>query len=185
MIPTKRSSPFVRARSFQNTQGRKGQAGDGNDGPSPSKRPSFATAKSSPFQVLSPSLINTKNPFEKLSQSSVKRLSNYDSSANNDSQGNPEDEDLDPNQTLKIFSLSQLAKEIPSNELDILEESAEDEVYEELDQESAPLNHSITIDKSDPSQYSGKPNLRDALAKSAVRIEILKTLRASEAKELI
>lgn len=71
MIPTKRSSPFVRARTFHVNRTRKGLDGEeeeeaGTTGGSPFKRPSLARTLSNPFQVLTPSLKNVRNPFERL-----------------------------------------------------------------------------------------------------------------------
>ncbi|KAF9380631.1 hypothetical protein BGX21_002329 [Mortierella sp. AD011] len=172
MIPTKRSSPFVRARSFQNSRVSSGQGTDGADGPSPSKRPSFARTMSSPFQVLSPSLKNTRNPFEKLSQPTSKGLPgspNSSAALREDS----EDEALDPNQTLKMFSLTQSATESLSEAADILRDSGDEGLYDELDQEPVPmtsLNLSDSASKDTLSLDSAKPRLRDALAMSAVSV---------------
>jgi hypothetical protein len=66
MIPTKRSSPFTRARTFHGNQARKEQGEDADMEGSPFKRHSFARTLSTPFQVLNPSLKNIRNPFEKL-----------------------------------------------------------------------------------------------------------------------
>lgn len=73
MIPSKRPSPFTRAKSFQTNNARKSMdSKPGQDTSSPpfAKR-TFTRTMSSPFQVVSPTMASTKNPFEKLSQSSV------------------------------------------------------------------------------------------------------------------
>ncbi|KAF9117068.1 hypothetical protein BGX27_005618 [Mortierella sp. AM989] len=182
MIPSKRSSPFVRARSFQSGQVRSRQGSDAAEGPSPSKRPSFARTMSSPFQVLSPSLKNTKNPFEKLSQPpgsepSISFL--VESASPMVNLEDSEDEALDPNQTLRMFSLSQSAAANLSEVAETLEDSGDEELCEELDQESAhmtALNLSDLVNKDTLSQNLGKPRLHDALAMSAAQ----KTLRSTQ-----
>src|ERR1700749_3128990 len=73
MIPTKRPSPFTRAKSFQTSNARKSMdSKSGQDISSPPfvKR-TFTRTMSSPFQVVSPTMASTKNPFEKLTQSSA------------------------------------------------------------------------------------------------------------------
>ncbi|KAF9436107.1 hypothetical protein BGZ76_004816 [Entomortierella beljakovae] len=170
MIPAKRSSPFVRARSFQNGQGR-GIQGSHEADPSPSKRPTFSRAQSSPFQVLSRPLKNTRNPFEKLSQKSTEESSNstlrngqpVGSTMDYDS----EDEQLDPNQTLKMFSLSQSAALSQDKSISPQSDSEDDGQQEEVEENSADittLNISDSINKDILDLDSEKPRLRDALA---------------------
>jgi hypothetical protein len=62
MLPSKRSSPFVRTRSFQD---RNSKDRTDADGAPLAKRP-FTRTMSTPFQVVTTSLKGTKNPFEKL-----------------------------------------------------------------------------------------------------------------------
>ena len=90
MIPTKRKSPFTRTRSFQPTSNRHridtdltsgkdpvslGGIGAGGGGPPFSKRPAFSRTMSTPFQVLSPTMTSSRNPFEKLAPSPTTRTS--------------------------------------------------------------------------------------------------------------
>ncbi|KAF9361575.1 hypothetical protein BGX26_001580 [Mortierella sp. AD094] len=125
---------------------------------------------SSPFQVLSPSLKNTRNPFEKLSQPTVKDLSGSPPNSSTSLEEDLEDEALDPNQTLKMFSISQSATTSLSEAANTLGDSGDEGLYEELDQEPAPmtsLNLSDPVSKDILSLDSAKPRLRDALAMSA------------------
>ena len=72
MLPVKRSSPFVRTRSSQDRNVKQGAT---SDEPPFAKRP-FTRTNSSPFQVVTPSMKGTRNPFEKLTAAPPSPVSN-------------------------------------------------------------------------------------------------------------
>ncbi|KAG0304475.1 hypothetical protein BGZ98_005467 [Dissophora globulifera] len=141
MIPSKRPSPFTRARSFQPNQTSRGRDGEESDGPPFIKRAGFARTLSNPFQVLSPTLKNVRNPFEKLALSPKETISGSVRLEAKDSpritEDDTEDEFLDPNTTLKMFSMSQPTMEIAKDESE--ENHSTDEDEGEIDD----LDHSL------------------------------------------
>ncbi|KAF9934061.1 hypothetical protein BGZ65_003922 [Modicella reniformis] len=168
MIPTKRSSPFVRARSFQVNRARNGQDGTDVEG-SPFKRPSFARTLSTPFQVLNPSLRNVRNPFEKLSlipaAEDPQLGSTADHSLDSTKEDHLEDEALDTSQTLRMFSLSQPTL-ISVRKTKIAEESSDEDDDDEDPPDPEVSRHSLSENKDSFSPDYSKPRLYDILGLS-------------------
>ncbi|KAF9192340.1 hypothetical protein BGZ51_005733 [Haplosporangium sp. Z 767] len=177
MIPTKRSSPFARARSFQNSQARNGQSSRGSESTPPfTKKPAFARSMSSPFQVLSPSLKTAKNPFEKLAPaiptsdlvlSSAAVESVQLKEEEEEEEEDDQDEALDPSKTLQMFSFSQtvarrMSVSAPDEELP--EDEEEHEQHQGAEQDSKDGN-TDSIPDIQPIQ-SRKPRLHEALEMS-------------------
>ncbi|KAK3815308.1 MAG: hypothetical protein J3Q66DRAFT_207427 [Benniella sp.] len=154
MIPTKRSSPFARARTFHVNQTPNEGETDSTEG-SPFKRPSFSRTLTTPFQVLNPSLKNVRNPFEKLTLGPTTETFN----SGHAKERYLEDEALDPSQTLNLFSLSQSTstsfkttdiKEEDSEDDDIgdnIEETDHDLVDQGASKHSMPGNNDILPDQ--------------------------------------
>ncbi|KAG0327672.1 hypothetical protein BG004_002728 [Podila humilis] len=147
-------SPFARAKSFQAPHNRGGnndsQSGQDSSTAPPFTKRAFTRTLSNPFQVLSPSLGNTKNPFEKLSKaknnngttspftkiSSASLPEDY-SVLNINEDGESEDEAMDPNKTLRMFSFSQSSQQ-PNPELD--QDDDDDEEEEDDEDEDKDIN---------------------------------------------
>ncbi|KAG0259065.1 hypothetical protein BG011_002845 [Mortierella polycephala] len=184
MIPTKRSSPFARARSFQNSQTRNGQDSHGSESTPPfAKKPAFARSRSSPFQVLSPSLKTAKNPFEKLAPATFTSDLDISSAAvkyaqlkgeeeeggegEEEEEEEDQDEALDPSKTLQMFSFSQtVASRVSVSALDeeLPEDEEEHEQHQEAEQDSKDGDMDSILDIQ-PIQ-SRKPRLHEALEMS-------------------
>ncbi|KAF9362891.1 hypothetical protein BGX34_005298 [Mortierella sp. NVP85] len=124
MIPTKRSSPFARARTFHVNQTPNEGGTDSTEG-SPFKRPSFSRTLTTPFQVLNPSMKNVRNPFEKLTLGPRTETPNTGHAPGDAKERYLEDEALDPSQTLNLFSLSK-STSTSYKTTDIKEEDSED-----------------------------------------------------------
>ncbi|KAG0035359.1 hypothetical protein BGZ81_008957 [Podila clonocystis] len=184
MIPSKRPSPFTRAKSFQTSNARKNmdsKSGQDTSSPPFAKR-TFARTMSSPFQVVSPTMASTKNPFEKLSQRSVFASPSSKGSAslpeeysdlNIKENGDSEDEIMDPNKTLQMFSFPQSSQ--PKADPDPEESDDEDEMNEEEEQPHI-------LDEKKPSPFDSlkrtrRPHLQEALEMSLNR-------KSAPAKEL-
>ncbi|KAG0216555.1 hypothetical protein BGX28_000069 [Mortierella sp. GBA30] len=173
MIPSKRASPFTRTKSFQNTQPRNGQQHSDQTTPF-SKRPALARTTSSPFQVLSPSLKNIKNPFEKLALAPAAAFPEtvpVKSAESPLDEDNLDDEALDPNKTLQMFSFSQPMAATATN----------DPGYDPLDSEEEDLLQEAkqgTEDEYPRPMPTRKPRLQEALEMS------LNPNRSQTAKEL-
>ncbi|KAG0049063.1 hypothetical protein BGZ83_006070 [Gryganskiella cystojenkinii] len=140
---------------------------------------------STPFQVLSPTMKSSKNPFEKLTPSSTTTTSpsitsDYASLRITEDKDEHEDEAMDPSNTLKMFSFSQPTS-TPSNRL-IKEEdesSSEEEQEDNLgDSFTAESAETFSHFKSDSTSLSSdrKPRLQEALDMS------LKKSKASSAE---
>ncbi|KAG0032881.1 hypothetical protein BGZ82_006340 [Podila clonocystis] len=137
---------------------------------------------SSPFQVVSPTMASTKNPFEKLSLSSVfashssrgsASLPEEYSDLNIKENGDSEDEIMDPNKTLQMFSFPQPSQ--PKADPDPEESDDEDEINEEEEQP-----HLLDEKKSssfDSLKRTRRPHLQEALEMSLNR-------KSAPAKEL-
>ncbi|KAG0228955.1 hypothetical protein BGX31_006371 [Mortierella sp. GBA43] len=154
MIPTKRSSPFTRARTFHGNQARKEQGEDADMEGSPFKRPSFARTLSTPFQVLNPSLKNIRNPFEKLALGPRTEDSQSGSALNHASQDIRE-EGFESTSTL---SKAGIPREDSSDDDD-------DDLEEEQDPD--PVKTEASESKPPLSQISSKSRLQEALKMSA------------------
>ncbi|KAG0362897.1 hypothetical protein BGZ54_008444 [Gamsiella multidivaricata] len=191
MIPTKRSSPFTRARSFQTTQTRGGQGGEeGTEGGPPfSKRASFTRTMSSPFQVVNPSRKNVRNPFEKLTAASASTSTFAIDIVQQSNKVEESEEDLalDPNRTLQMFSYSQPAT-VTSGTLNTpLQEEGDEDLEEEIDEdEPADIERSdsaANIEQLDHlSLYPARPRLQEALEKSASKKNAQTTQELQEYK---
>ncbi|KAF9546955.1 hypothetical protein EC957_009120 [Mortierella hygrophila] len=171
MLPTKRSSPFVRTRSFQD---RNAKDRTDTDGPPFTKRP-FTRTMSSPFQVVTTSLKGTKNPFEKLAVAPPKPASNSLSTdyaalrIDVDQTDDLQDESMDPNKTLQMFSFSQNSVATTATTKEIFSESDDDDEVNYADQlqdnqststTDTPLKHEV----NPPSLK--RPRLQEALEMS-------------------
>ncbi|KAF9130021.1 hypothetical protein BGX30_013663 [Mortierella sp. GBA39] len=171
MLPTKRSSPFVRTRSFQD---RNAKDRTDTDGPPFAKRP-FTRTMSSPFQVVTTSLKGTKNPFEKLAVAPPKPASNSLSTdyaalrIDEDQVDDLQDESMDPNKTLQMFSFSQNSVATTTTTKEIFSESEDDDGEDDADQlqdnqststTDTPLKH-----EANPPSLK-RPRLQEALEMS-------------------
>ncbi|KAF9140512.1 hypothetical protein BG015_001604 [Linnemannia schmuckeri] len=177
MLPTKRSSPFARTRSFQDRN-----AKDGTDanGPPFAKRP-FTRTMSSPFQVVTTSLKGTKNPFEKLAVAPSKPASNSLSTdyaalhIDEDQTDDLQDESMDPNRTLQMFSFSQnsaattiIATKEPSLESGDDDEDNTDQLQDNLTEDT----HDTSLKPETNSPGLRRPRLQEALEMSLSSISI-------------
>ncbi|KAF9090700.1 hypothetical protein BGX23_005778, partial [Mortierella sp. AD031] len=170
MLPVKRSSPFVRTRSFQDRNAKEGAA---SDGPPFAKRP-FARTNSSPFQVVTPSMKGTKNPFEKLTAAPPSPISNSLSTdyaalhiAEGESDG-IQDESMNPNRTLQMFSFSHQASTSVATE-DSSSESDDDDAEVDTNHlhDEKPMESLHTTFKHESNQPGPKkPRLHEALEMS-------------------
>ncbi|KAF9961276.1 hypothetical protein BGZ72_004197 [Mortierella alpina] len=174
MIPTKRASPFVRTKSFQQTQGRHAQDSTGPEGQPFPKRSALARTMSTPFQVLSPSMKTIKNPFETLTltsdqTSSTASTDSTDSSPPTTAKDDyPDDEALDPSRTLQMFSFSQNATTTTTKDTSSdLQDSDED-----LEQEVEQVVELDTMDDTTSHQRARKPRLHEALEMSLNRVRV-------------
>ncbi|KAF8929680.1 hypothetical protein BGZ58_008787 [Dissophora ornata] len=127
---------------------------------------------SNPFQVLSPSLKNVRNPFEKLALSPMGDVSTLDSdmAVESNVEEDPEDEALDPNRTLKMFSISQPTTQILKDTPNTREGSDDDGLDEELEhlQEDLDITNLSSFGNGDMSSLNTKrPRLHEALEISA------------------
>ncbi|KAG9068048.1 hypothetical protein KI688_011640 [Linnemannia hyalina] len=178
MLPTKRSSPFVRTRSFQD---RIAKDRTDTDGPPFAKRP-FTRTMSSPFQVVTTSLKGTKNPFEKLAVAPPKSASNSLSAdyaalhIDEDQTDDLQDESMDPNKTLQMFSFSQNSVATTTATKEIFSESDDDDGVNDTDQlqdnqststTDTPLKHEV----NPPSLK--RPRLQEALEMSLLTVSML------------
>ncbi|KAK3845165.1 MAG: hypothetical protein J3R72DRAFT_437026 [Linnemannia gamsii] len=184
MLPTKRSSPFVRTRSFQDRNAK--DRADG-DGPPFAKRP-FTRTMSSPFQVVTPSMKGTKNPFEKLAvtpSSPVPNSLSTDYAAlriAEDQSDDIQDESMDPNKTLQMFSFSQRnSATITATAREPLSEPDDDDDADQL-QDDTPMDSFDSPVKQESSQLgSRKPRLQEALEMSSRHsTRIVKEVQAPE-----
>ncbi|KAG0279465.1 hypothetical protein BGZ96_001969 [Linnemannia gamsii] len=172
MLPTKRSSPFVRTRSFQD---RNSKDRTDADGAPLAKRP-FTRTMSSPFQVVTTSLKGTKNPFEKLAVApSPKPASNSLSTdyaalhINEDQADDLQDESMDPNKTLRMFSLPKNPSATTSTTTkESSSESDDDEAEDNVDQ-SQDDQADNTIDAS-LNHETNTPGLRRPRLQEALEI---------------
>ncbi|KAF9911620.1 hypothetical protein BX616_010534 [Lobosporangium transversale] len=175
MIPAKRSSPFARARSFPNSQAQRESGNNGTDGTPLSKRLSFARTMSTPFQVLHPSLKATKNPFEKLASATPSPREALDPlitgrSTICDTEQEGEDDALDPNRTLSLFSFSQSTTGNSGNQGNDPGDSEDDSPQEEPDQEFLdPAGDSRSELDVHKLSLQPKPRLHEALAKANIQ----------------
>ncbi|CAO3568222.1 unnamed protein product [Mortierella alpina] len=167
MIPTKRASPFVRTKSFQQSQGRHAQGSTGSEGQPFPKRSALARTMSTPFQVLSPSMKTIKNPFETLSltpdqtsstTTAATTTTNCSSPPTTTEDISPDDEALDPSRTLQMFSFSQSATNAVKDSLSDLQDSDDEELEPEVEPE--------TVQDSTSHQPVRKPRLHEALEMS-------------------
>ncbi|KAF9306589.1 hypothetical protein BGZ74_004952 [Mortierella antarctica] len=137
---------------------------------------------SSPFQVVSPTMASTKNPFEKLSQSGVfaspssrgsASLPEEYSGLNIKENDESEDEIMDPNKTLQMFSFSQ-----PSQpKADPEPEESDDEDEEVNEEEEQPIQEQL-LDEKKPSPFDSqkrmrRPHLQEALEMSLNRKSVV------------
>ncbi|KAI1319452.1 hypothetical protein EDD11_004029 [Mortierella claussenii] len=192
MLPSKRPSPFQRARSFQNSHARRGATrADENDGSPLPKRSGFARALSGPFQVLSPSLKMAKNPFEKLVPlSPLTGCSEFPVSeerrpftVKKEDEDAEEDEALDPNRTLSLFSASQSNTTNSLEHASLPDDSDEEELLDDLEQEPSNSKSSSLSDlNADVPLESRKPRLHEALAMASIgkRTQVARELPAPE-----
>ncbi|KAF9283311.1 hypothetical protein BGZ68_005448 [Mortierella alpina] len=165
MIPTKRASPFVRTKSFQQSQGRHAQGSNGSEGQPFPKRSALARTMSTPFHVLSPSMKTIKNPFETLSLTPDQITSTTTTTATSDSlalitsdDDNPDDAALDPSRTLQMFSFSQTATITAKDTVSDPQDSDDEDLEPEVDLDTAEDNTSH--------QPARKPRLHEALEMS-------------------
>ncbi|KAG0336447.1 hypothetical protein BG000_006573 [Podila horticola] len=133
---------------------------------------------SSPFQVVSSTMASTKNPFEKLSQSSAfaspssrgsASLPQEYSGLNIKENDESEDEIMDPNKTLQMFSFSQPS--LPKADPEPEESDDEDEDVNE--EEGQPIKEQL-LDEKKPSPFDSqkrtrRPHLQEALEMSLNR----------------
>ncbi|KAF8930638.1 hypothetical protein BGZ47_000459 [Haplosporangium gracile] len=175
MLPTKRSSPFVRTRSFQD---RNAKDRADADGPPFAKRP-FTRTMSSPFQVVTTSLKGTKNPFEKLAVAPYKSTSNSLSTdcaalhIDEDQTEDLQDESMDPTKTLQMFSFSQhsaatttIAAKEPSLESD---DDDEDDNADRLQDDLTEDTYDTSLKHEANSPGLRRPRLQEALEMSLHR----------------
>ncbi|KAF9967166.1 hypothetical protein BGZ70_010566 [Mortierella alpina] len=164
MIPTKRASPFVRTKSFQQSQGRHAQGSTGSEGQPFPKRSALARTMSTPFHVLSPSMKTIKNPFETLSltpdqtSSTPIATTTHSSPPTSTEDDNPDDEALDPSRTLQMFSFSQTATDTVKDSVSDLQDSDDEELELEVEPE--------TVQDNTKHQPVRKPRLHEALEMS-------------------
>ncbi|KAF9575592.1 hypothetical protein EC968_002528 [Mortierella alpina] len=168
MIPTKRASPFVRTKSFQQGQDRHAQGRTGSEGQPFPKRSALARTMSTPFQVLSPSLKTIKNPFETLSLTTTDQPPSTITTSSDSlpltavEDEHLDDEALDPSKTLQMFSFSQAAAINAKDSVNDLQDSDNEDLEQELEQEVEldTAHNSITH------QSTRKPRLHEALEMS-------------------
>ncbi|KAH7055346.1 hypothetical protein BKA57DRAFT_453566 [Linnemannia elongata] len=172
MLPTKRSSPFVRTRSFQD---RNAKDRTDTDGPPFAKRP-FTRTMSSPFQVVTTSLKGTKNPFEKLAVAPSKPASNSLSTdyaalhIDEDQPDDLQDESMDPNKTLQMFSFSQNSVATTTTTKEVSSESDDDDGEDD----AHPLrpNHSTSTTDTPLEHEANPPGLRRPRLQEALELSL-------------
>ncbi|KAG0097929.1 hypothetical protein BGZ93_001620 [Podila epicladia] len=147
----------------------------------PFAKRTFTRTMSSPFQVVSPTMGSTKNPFEKLSQSSVfaspssrrsaslpEEYSGLDIKENDES----EDDIMDPNKTLQMFSFSQ-----PSQPKTDPEPEESDDEDEDVNEEGQPIQEQLLDEKKptpfDSQKRTRRPHLQEALEMSLNRKSVM------------
>ncbi|KAF9374834.1 hypothetical protein CPC16_001052 [Podila verticillata] len=140
---------------------------------------------SSPFQVVSSTMASTKNPFEKLTQSCAfaspssrgsaslpEAYSGLEIKENDES----EDEIMDPNRTLQMFSFSQPSQ--PKADPDPEESDDEDEDEGVKEEEEQAIQEQNELDEKRPTPFDSqrrirRPQLHEALEMSLNRKSVV------------